>query len=100
MKIEKVEKLVANLRDKKIVLKKFQRVIKFNQNVWLKPYFDMNTDLRKKANNNFEKAWHYRKKEKLLGVRTKISYYKVFHRISISNRPVNKPVYLGFQYKN
>ena len=71
MKIEKVEKLVANLHDKteyvihirnlkqalnhRLVLKKVHRVIKFNQNAWLKPYIDMNTDLRKKAKNDFEK---------------------------------------------
>ena len=56
MKIEKVEKLVANLHDKKLVLIKIHRGIKFNQDVWLKPYFDMNTDLRKKAKNNFQKS--------------------------------------------
>ena len=67
--IEKVEKLVDNLHDKTeyvinirnlkqalnngLVFKKVYRVIKFNQNPWLKPYNDMNTDLRKKAKNGF-----------------------------------------------
>ena len=30
-------------------------MIKSNQNAWLKPYIDMNTDLRKKKINDFEK---------------------------------------------
>ena len=71
MKIERVEKLVANLPDKTehvihirnikqtwnhgLILKKAQIVIKFNQNAWLKLYIDMNTDLRKKWKNDFEK---------------------------------------------
>ena len=71
MKIEKVEKLVTNLRDKTryvlcirnlkqslnhgLALKRVHRVIKFNQKAWLKPYVDMNTKLRQKAKNNFEK---------------------------------------------
>ena len=65
MNTEKVEKLIANLDDKTdyvihirnlkqslnhgLVLIKVHRVIKFNQNAWLKLNIDMNTDLRKKA---------------------------------------------------
>ena len=71
MKIEKVEKLVTNLHDKTeyaihirnlklalnhgLILKKVHRVIKFNQKAWLKPYNHVNTKLRQKAKNNFEK---------------------------------------------
>ena len=36
-------------RNHVIVLKKVYRLIKFNQNAWLKPIIDMKTDLRKKA---------------------------------------------------
>ena len=70
MKIENVGKLVANLHDKTeyvmhignlkqalrhgLFLKKVHRVIKCNQNAWLKPCIDMNTDLKKRVKNDFE----------------------------------------------
>ena len=73
IKIEKVKKFVANLNDKTeyvihtrnlkqvlnhgLVLEKVHKVIRFNQNAWLKPYIDMNTDLRKKAKNDNEKCF-------------------------------------------
>ena len=66
-----VEKLIPNLRDKTkyvihyraliqclkkgMKLKKIHKGIKFNESEWLKPYIDMNTKLRAKAKNNFEK---------------------------------------------
>ena len=36
-------------------LKKIHRIIEFNQEAWLKPYIDMNTELRKLTRNDFEK---------------------------------------------
>lgn len=30
-------------------------IVQFNQEAWLKPYIDLNTKLRAKANNDFEK---------------------------------------------
>ena len=71
MEVNKCKKLVCNLFNKKkyvahintlkqalnhgMKLKKVHRVIELNQKEWLKPYIDMNTELRKLAKNDFEK---------------------------------------------
>ena len=67
-KLEKVEKLVCSIEDEEkyviyiralkqalkngLVLKDVHRVIKFNQEAWLKSYIDMNTKLRTEKKMN------------------------------------------------
>ena len=62
-KVNKVEKLICSIEAKEkyvihirvlkqalnhgLVLRKVHRAIQFNQKDWLKPYIDMNTELRK-----------------------------------------------------
>ena len=71
MVINKVEKLVPNLHDKKnyiihirasnqalrhgLILEKIHHMIEFNQSSWLKPYIGFNTELRTEAKNDFKK---------------------------------------------
>ncbi|XP_022778592.1 uncharacterized protein LOC111320169, partial [Stylophora pistillata] len=69
--IGKVHKLVCTLNEKKkyivhheilkqymslgIEIGKIHRVIRFNESPWMKKYIDLNTELRTKADNDFEK---------------------------------------------
>ena len=71
MKIGKCKKHVCNLYDKKnyvvhirslkqtlnhgLILKKVHRIIQFKQKAWLKPYVDMNTELRKKKKRTLKR---------------------------------------------
>ena len=73
MEINKCKKLVCNLYDKKkyvvhinslkqalnhgLKLKRIHRIIEFNQEAWLKPYIDMNTELRKSAKNDLKRSF-------------------------------------------
>ena len=69
--VNKVEKLIPNLNNKEkyvvhhktlklyeslgLKITKIHRGITFKESAWLKPYIDLNTNLRSKANNDFEK---------------------------------------------
>ena len=71
MVVNNTKKLICNLQDKKdyvvhinvlkqaldngLKLIKVHQVIEFDQDAWLKEYINFNTELRKKANNEFEK---------------------------------------------
>ena len=72
MKINKCNKLVSTVQEKKnvihmkalkqalnhgLILERAHWVIQFNQKAQLKPHIDMNTKLRKEAKNDFEKRF-------------------------------------------
>ena len=90
----------------------FKIVINCDQKAWQKPYIDMNTKLRQKAKINLKKDFLKLMNNAVFGktmenvrkprntkfvtkerrrnckrfIRTKLTYYKVFHRKYISNR--------------
>ena len=71
IKINKCTKLTCTIQNKEnyiihtralkqainhgLKLEKVHKIIEFDQEAWLKPYIDINTDLRKQAKNDFEK---------------------------------------------
>ena len=74
LKVNKVPKLIPNLRDKKkyvvhyrnlkqylqlgLILKKIHRILEFEQSPWMKPYIDLNTEKRKQAQDEFSKDFY------------------------------------------
>ena len=73
LKVNKVPKLIPNLRDKKkyvvhyrnlkqylqlgFILKKIHRILEFEQSPWMKPYIDLNTEKRKKLKMSLVKIF-------------------------------------------
>ena len=103
-----VEKLIPNLRDKKkyvlhyknliqclklgMKLKRIYRGIKFVESEWMKPYIDMNHELRAKAKNNFEKD-HYKLMNNSVFGKTMENLISV--HMKKTSLVMHKPVYLG-----
>ena len=48
-------KLLKQALNHGLKLKRVHRIIEFSQKAWLKPYTDINTELRKLAKDDFEK---------------------------------------------
>ena len=101
MKIQKVEKLVDNLHDKidyaihirnfkqalnhELIWKKLRRIIRFKQKEWLKSCIDINTDLREKAKNYFQKYFF-----QLMNKPVFEKPWKVLESIDMLNLPQQK----------
>ena len=83
MKVNKVKKLACNVTDKEnysihiVALKqalnhgskliRVHSIINFRQEAWLKPYIDLNTELRKNAKNEFEEDFYKLKINSIYG---------------------------------
>ena len=107
MEINKCKKLVCNLFNKKkyvthitsvkswIKVKKIHRVTEFNKKEWLKPYTDMNTELRKVEKNDFEKDLFKLMNNSVFGkTMENIRKHQIFE-MKKTKVKMNKPIYLG-----
>ncbi|XP_050533382.1 uncharacterized protein LOC126901148 isoform X2 [Daktulosphaira vitifoliae] len=56
LQVDKVYILLAISYDINILVTQVHRVLEFQQSAWLKPYIELNTEMRKQAGNAFEIA--------------------------------------------
>ena len=102
------KKYVVRIRSLKQALdhglksKKVHRIIEFNQEAWLKLYIDMSTELRKLANNDFEKDFYKLMNNSVLGktmenVR-KHRDIKLVTTVKKRNKLVSEPNYHTMNY--
>ena len=62
-----------------------KKVSKFNQDAYLNPYIDINTDLRKKMKNDFKKDFFELMNNSVFG-----KLWKMWEKIEVSNLPQQK----------
>ena len=84
-------------------MKNVDKVIKFNQNALLKPFIDINIDLRKKAKNDFEKEFFELMNNAVFGkTMENIRKHRDFKLVTTerrSNYLVSEPNYQSFSEK-
>ena len=118
MKIDKCKKLVCNFHNKKkyvvhikslkqalnhgLKLKRVHRVIQFSQKAWLKPFIDVNTELRKLAKVDFEKDLFKLMNNVVFGKTmeniTKLRDIKLVSTVKKRNKLVSEPNYHTMNY--
>ncbi|KAE9521340.1 hypothetical protein AGLY_018262 [Aphis glycines] len=127
----KMNKLMATFKTKKnyivhyrslqqaiangLIVEKVNRVLQFNQSAWLADYINLNTEMRKKALNDFEKGKtmeqvRRRIKMKLVSSENRIqklinlttfkyatAYNETLSAVSLENKVItfDKPIYIG-----
>ena len=75
-----------------LILKEVHRVTQFNQEAWLKPYIDMNTELRKKAKSDFDKNFFKKMNNSVFGkAMENVKNHRYIKRV-IANKQRNKLV--------
>ena len=79
-----------------LILKKVHKVISFRQGAWLEPYINMNTELRTKANNEFEKDYYKLKNNSVYGkIMENIRKHRDIHLVTNDKKPsklVSEPI--------
>ena len=129
MKVNNVKKLVCNVTDEEnysihiealkqalnhgLKRRRVHSVISFRQEAWLKPYIDLNTELRKNAKNEFEKDFYKLKINSKYGKTVqndkeinllpgpnyhstkRISKHLLVIEMKKTEVKINKPIYLG-----